>query len=159
MRYFTLLAACGLIGFAGNACAQSLTTGIYASTGTVASANSNCAAVGIAAGGSNNSVLKYPGAGAAGLEIWNPAGGVLQQCLNFKAVPAGGLNGFTSASKCAIYSINGNVPAATVTFSFTSTPTSTNSAVGTTTLTIASNAPVGAGCVATIDTAIVRSGV
>lgn len=164
MRQIVILASLAvtslaMVGTSGSAfAAAGLAAGLYNSTGTVASANSNCAAVGLTAGATNNSVLEYPGAGKTGLEIWVPSGGVLQQCTGFSAVPAGGLNGFSSSSQCAIYSINGNVPAATVTFSFTSSVTSPNSGVGTTTISISDTAPVGAGCVATVDTAIVRSG-
>ena len=137
-----------------------LTPGIYASTGQVASSNgaANCGAVNLTTGTTNDSILHYPGAGKAGLTIYVPAAGLLELCSKFPAVPAGGLNGFSANAQCAIYSINGNIPAETVNFSFTSTTTDVNSGVGTTTITIPATDPVGGGCTATVNTTIVRTG-
>ena len=146
--------------FVGSAQAANLVKGVYASTGSVASNNGspNCAAVGLSQGAANISVLSYPGAGKKGLTIYVPGAGLLQLCSGFAAVPAGGLNNFSSPASCAIYSINGNAPAETVNFSFTSTVTDANSGVGTTTIAIPATSPIGSGCTATVNTTIVRSG-
>ena len=137
-----------------------LVAGIYASTGQVASNNgsANCSAVNLTTGAANDSILTYPGAGKAGLVIHVPASGLLETCTGFAAVPSGGLNGFSSSAKCAIYSINGNVPAQPVNFSFTSTTTDANAGVGTTTISIPATDAVGGGCTATVNVTTVRTG-
>ena len=137
-----------------------LVPGVYASTGQVASNNGSatCQAVNLTTGAANNSILHYTGAGKTGLTIYVPASGLLELCSGFPATPTGGLNGFSATAQCAIYSINGNVPPEPVNFSFTSTPTDADSAVGTTTISIPATDPVGGGCTATVNTTIVRTG-
>ena len=137
-----------------------LTAGQYASTGKVASNNgsANCAAVGLSSGAAILSVLTFPGDGKSGFAIYTGGGGLLQLCNSFPAVPAGGLNGFSATAKCAIDSLNGSVPAQPVNFAFTSTVTDKNSGIGTTTVSIPATNSVGGGCMATIDTTIVRTG-
>ena len=133
--------------------------GIYASYGSVSSATSQCSSVGLQQGALPLNYVTYPGGGKKGLTIYTPtSGGLLQLCNGFPAVPAGGLNGFSANAQCAIYSINGNIPAETVNFSFKQTPSDANSAVGTTTVTIPVTDPVGGGCTATINTTTVRTG-
>jgi hypothetical protein len=149
-----------LAATAATAAAPVLVAGIYTSTGQVASNNGSagCNAVGLTANAPNNSVINYPGASKAGFVLYVPSAGALQLCTGFKAIPAGGLNGFSSNASCAIYSVNGNIPAETVNFAFKATTTSANSGVGTTTVTIPATAPIGGGCTATVNTTIVRSG-
>ncbi len=160
-RFVFSLAGAGFVLAATAATAAPvLVAGIYASTGQVASNNGSaaCAAVGLSANAANLSVINYPGASKAGFTLYVPSAGLLQLCTGFKAIPAGGLNGYSSNASCAIYSVNGNIPAETVNFSFKATTTNANSGVGTTTVTIPATAPVGGGCTATINTSIVRSG-
>lgn len=158
--FLAVAAACSVGASAFAAAAPKLATGLYATTGQVASNNGspNCSAVNLTTGAANDSVLKYPGEGKAGLTVYVPGSGLLQLCNGFPAVPAGGLNGFSATASCAIYTINGNVPAQPVTFSFTSTTTDADSAVGTTTVAIPATDAVGGGCTATINTTIVRTG-
>ncbi len=164
MNKFTLgLSAAALVcaGVASaNAAAPVLVAGIYASTGSVTSTNgsSNCAAAGLTNGSPNTSVLDYPGAGKTGLRLYVPAAGLLQLCTGFTAIPAGGLNGYSSNAKCAIYSVNGNIPAENVNFSFKATTADANSGVGSTTIAIPATSPVGGGCTAVVTTSIVRTG-
>ncbi len=160
MNKIMIAAATAGLFTAAAAQAAGLNAGQYQSTGTVASNNgsANCAAVGFTKGAANNSIVTYPGTGKLGFEIYVPASGLLQLCSNFPAVPAGGINNFSAAAKCAIYSINGNLPAQTVNFSFTNTVTNANSGVGTTTISIPVTDAVGGGCTATVNTTIVRVG-
>ena len=161
-RFVFGLAAAGLVLAAGtaNAAAPALIAGIYESTGQVASNNgsSACAAVGLSANAPNLSVINYPGAGKTGFTLYVPSAGLLQVCTGFKAIPAGGLNGYSSNASCAIYSVNGNIPAEVVNFAFTSTTANSQSGVGVTTVTIPTTAPIGGGCKAKINTSIVRAG-
>ncbi len=160
MSKFIIGAAVLGLAFAGTAnAAPKLSAGIYASTGQVASNNgaATCSAVGLTTGAANNSVLTYPGSGK-GLTIYVPGAGLLQLCSGFPSVPKKGLDGFKATASCAIYSINGNAPAESVNFSFTSTVTDASSGVGTTTISIPLTSPIGAGCTATVNTTIVRAG-
>ncbi len=156
--------------------------GNYKSTGTVVSTNSdptaspnpgaNCAALGLVAGNSNNSVFHYPGPNNTGFSLYvgksdYASGAVttaLQLCNGFPAVPAAGLNGWTPSATCAI-SVSGNGGAVTnlpgtmgVNFAFTSTTQNANTSIGTTTISIPTTAPVGGGCTATVSTVAVRVG-
>ncbi len=153
-----VIAATVMLAGATVANAATNVAGLYASYGTVATATSQCSAVGLAQGAGNFSEITFPGDGKTGLTIYSPASGLLQLCNKFPAVPAGGLNGFSAKASCAIYSINGNIPAESVNFSFKQTPIDANSAVGTTTVTIPAADPVGGGCTATINTTTVRTG-
>ena len=157
------LAAAGfaLVGATATAsAATNLTPGQYASTGTVASNNGspNCAAVGLTSGAANNSVITFPGNGKPGFTLYVPLSGTLELCTGFGNVPAGGLNGFSATASCAIDTLNGNIPAQPVNFSFTSTVTDKNSAIGTTTVAIPATNTVGGGCTAKVNTTIVRTG-
>ena len=158
---FAVAVACSAVSASAlAAAAPKLVAGVYASTGQVASNNgsANCQAVNLTTGAANDSIVHYTGAGKAGFTIYVPASGLLELCSGFPDIPAGGLNGFSANAQCAIYSINGNVPPETVNFSFTSTTTDADSAVGTTTITIPATDPVGGGCTATVNTTIVRTG-
>ena len=146
------------VALTGVANAADLVAGLYGSYGAVASATSQCSAVGLSQGSGNFAELKYPGNGNSGLIIYTPAFGILQRCVGFAPVPAGGLNGYSSNASCATYSSGGNLPAEKVNFSFTSTTTDANSSYGTTTITIPASDPVGGGCTATINAAVVRTG-
>lgn len=157
-RMTVALVAASLMAVAGVANAANLSAGIYNSQGYVVSATSQCSAVGLSQGAGNFSIFRYPGASKSGFTLYSPAFGVLQLCSGFSAVPAGGLNGYNSNASCTTYSAGGTIPAETVNFAFTATTTDANSGVGTTTITIPANAPVGGGCTATVNTAVVRSG-
>jgi hypothetical protein len=154
-----MMAAVGFFA-AGAAHAQTMTAGFYSSTGTVASnnGNSNCSAIGLVPGAANDSVLNFPGDGNAGLTIYVPLSGTEQLCNSFPNVPSGGLNNFNATSNCVIYTANGAIPTAGVQFSFTSIVVDNYSAIGTTTVTIPANAPIGGGCSAVVDTTTVYSG-
>ena len=156
------LAAAGFafVGATANAATPVLTAGQYASTGTVASNNgsANCGAVGLTQGAANDSVITFPGDGKAGFTLYVPLSGTIELCTGFGTVPAGGLNGFSATASCAITTLNGSIPAQPVKFSFTSTVTDKNSAIGTTTVAIPATDAVGGGCTATVNTTIVRTG-
>jgi hypothetical protein len=158
-RFILMMAAAGFLA-AGAAHAQTMTAGFYSSTGTVASnnGNSNCAAVGLVPGAANNSVLNFPGDGNPGLTIYVPLSGTEELCNGFPNVPAGGLNGFNASSDCVIYTAGGAIPTPNVQFQFTSIGVDNYSAIGTTTVTIPANAPIGGGCSATVETTTVYSG-
>jgi hypothetical protein len=160
MHKIIFAAAAGLLVSASAQAAVTLTAGQYQSTGTVASNNgsANCAAVGLTKGAANNAIVTYPGAGKTGFELYVPSSGLIQLCLDFPAVPAGGINNFSATAKCAIDSINGDLPAQTVDFKFTNTVVNANSGIGTTTITIPATDAVGGGCSAVVDTTIVRVG-
>ena len=87
-----------------------------------------------------------------------PFAGALQLCNTFATVPAGGLNGYTSVAQCSLSGLNGSVPPQPVTFQFSTTTTDANTAYGTTSVSIPNTNILGAGCIATIATSIVRSG-
>ena len=156
------LAAAGLafVGATATASAAALTPGQYASTGTVASNNgsANCSAVGLTPGAANDSIITFPGNGKAGFTLYVPLSGTIELCTGFGTIPASGLDGFSATASCAISTLNGNVPAQPVKFSFTSSVTDKNSAIGTTTVAIPATDAVGGGCTATVDTTIVRTG-
>ena len=145
------------IAFSGMASAAGMTPGLYGSYGVVSQATSQCSAVGLSQGSGNFSEFKFPGDGKAGFTLYTPSFGVLQLCNGFAAVPAGGLNGYTSNAQCTTYGTV-SFPAETVNFKFTSTMTDANSGVGSTTVTIPVTDPVGGGCTATVNTAVVRTG-
>jgi hypothetical protein len=147
-----------LLGFTVAAQAAALAVGQYANTGTVATATSQCSAVGLAAGAANLSELTYPGAGKTGLALYVPASGSLQLCTGFAAVPSTGLTNFSSAAKCGIYTLNGNIPPQTVNFTFKSTVINAFSSIGVTTISIPASDTIGGGCVATVDTTAVFTG-
>ncbi len=145
------------VALSGVANAAGMTAGLYGSYGVVASATSQCSAVGLSQGSGNFSEFKFPGDGKSGFTLYTPAFGILQLCSGFAAIPAGGLNGYTSNAQCATFG-SLTLPAETVNFKFTSTMTDANSGVGSTTITIPAADPVGGGCTATVNTAVVRTG-
>jgi hypothetical protein len=159
IRLTLAMAALGLFA-AGSASADNLKPGFYTSTGTVASNNGNasCAQVGLTPGAANNSVLYFPGDKKTGLTIYVPLSGEEELCNGFPAVPKAGLNGFSATAQCTVYTLNGNLPAAAVTFAFTATVNDVYSSIGTDTVTISNDAVVGAGCSAVVDTTTVFSG-
>jgi len=163
MNKFVLgLAAAGLMA-ASAASAQtppSLLKGEYKSTGKVASdnGNTNCAAVGLTTGTPNLSRIVYPGPSAIGFLLYVPAPGGLQVCNRFPATPASGLANWTVTGKCSVAGLGGTIPGQNVTFTFSSTTTDSNSAYGSTSVSIPAANTVGGGCQATIATTLVVSG-
>lgn len=161
MKSITIAAAALMVSAGVAIAAPAQVPGIYTSAGIVTQDNgaSSCSSVGLTKNSFVSSVLSYPGAGKTGLTLYTiPLPGVLQLCTGFAAVPAGGLNNFTSNASCQVTSTSGSIPAETVNFSFTATAANANSGVGTTTVTIPSLDPVGGGCTATISNTLVRSG-
>jgi hypothetical protein len=153
------LAAAFCVFATGAAQATNQSAGFYSSTGTVSSANSACASLGLVAGNANNSVFYYPGAGKSGFTLYVPAGGgVLQLCNAFPTVPSTGLNGWSPTPTCQIFTLGGNLPAEPVNFTFASTTLDKNSGLGQTTISIPDSDPVAPGCQATVTTTTVGSG-
>ena len=161
MKKSYILAAAAMLTSGVATAAPVLTAGLYTSAGVVTqdNGNANCSAVGLTKNSFVTSVLQYPGESKTGLFLYTiPLPGVVQLCVGFPAVPAGGLNNFSATAKCEVVSSGGTVPPSPVNFSFTSTVVNGNSAVGSTTVTIPASDPVGGGCMATISTTLVRSG-
>jgi hypothetical protein len=157
MRNIVLgLAAAGLM--TGAAQAQSLSTATYRSVGNVVADNGKCGAVGLVKGDTVFNLLVYPGVSRTGFYLYTPGGGALQLCDRYPATPATGLNGWNVTAQCAIDTVNGDVKAQPVMFSFTSTTEDANTAIGTTTVSIPTTNSVGGGCVATVATTLIVSG-
>ncbi len=151
------LAAAGLV--AGAAHAQVvLATGTYKSIGTVASDNGKCMAAGLVAGSKSNSRFSYPGVSRTGFNLYTPASGFLQLCNRFPAVPATGLDGWTVTAQCAVDTVNGDIKAQPVTFTFHTTIEDKNTGIGSTTVSIPASDTVSPGCVATVATTTIVSG-
>jgi hypothetical protein len=137
-----------------------LRTGTYASNGIVESTNGNpnCGAVMLTPGAPSTAIYKIPPPDKAGFRIYVSFPGVEQTCYKFARFPVSGLNGYASDATCNVVSTTGGfVPAPGNRFQFTATEVDGESAVATVTVTL-SPSSIGSGCVATLNTTLIRTG-
>ena len=155
------LAICGAVQTA-KAAGPALGAGFYASKSVVASNNgaSSCNAVGLAQDAAVVSELAYPGDGKTGLtDYTSPNGSVLlEACRGFAAIPATGLDGFSSTATCSFTTTQSAYAESGVSFAFTAKTIDQNASIGTTTISYPSTAGIGAGCTASLNTTLVRTG-